>query len=86
MADKKRGLGRGLSALIGDVDIGLSADTKAPTKGKPNKGSDGLVLLRRAGYGVIADEEAHASIEVIITCAIVAHFRDDRGGRAALLT
>ena len=39
MADKKRGLGRGLSALIGDVDIGLSADTKAPTKGKPNKGS-----------------------------------------------
>ena len=32
MADKKRGLGRGLSALIGDVDIGLSADAKAPTK------------------------------------------------------
>lgn len=37
MADKKRGLGRGLSALIGDVDIGLSADTKAPTKGRPKK-------------------------------------------------
>jgi len=34
MADKKRGLGRGLSALIGDVDIGLSADAKAPTKEK----------------------------------------------------
>ena len=36
MADKKRGLGRGLSALIGDVDIGLSADAKAPTKENPN--------------------------------------------------
>ena len=38
MADKKRGLGRGLSALIGDVDIGLPADTEASTKGKPKKG------------------------------------------------
>lgn len=37
MADKKRGLGRGLSALIGDVDVGLSADPKAPTKEKSNK-------------------------------------------------
>ena len=37
MADKKRGLGRGLSALIGDVDIGLSADAKAPTKDKSKK-------------------------------------------------
>ena len=37
MADKKRGLGRGLSALIGDVDIGLSADAKAPTKEKSKK-------------------------------------------------
>ncbi len=37
MADKKRGLGRGLSALIGDVDVGLSADAKAPTKEKSNK-------------------------------------------------
>ena len=37
MADKKRGLGRGLSALIGDVDIGLSADTREPAKGKPKK-------------------------------------------------
>ena len=37
MVDKKRGLGRGLSALIGDVDIGLSADVKAPAKGRPNK-------------------------------------------------
>jgi len=36
MADKKRGLGRGLSALIGDVDVGLSADAKAPTKEKSN--------------------------------------------------
>lgn len=39
MADKKRGLGRGLSALIGDVDIGLSADVKAPTKDKSKKTS-----------------------------------------------
>ena len=39
MADKKRGLGRGLSALIGDVDIGLSADDKAPPKGNSKKGS-----------------------------------------------
>ena len=39
MADKKRGLGRGLSALIGDVDIGLSADAKAPTKDKSKKTS-----------------------------------------------
>ncbi|MGB0192110.1 MAG: ParB/RepB/Spo0J family partition protein [Candidatus Micropelagos thuwalensis] len=39
MADKKRGLGRGLSALIGDVDIGLSADAKAPTKEKSKKTS-----------------------------------------------
>ena len=39
MADKKRGLGRGLSALIGDVDIGLSADSKAPTKEKSKKTS-----------------------------------------------
>lgn len=39
MADKKRGLGRGLSALIGDVDIGLSADAKASPKGKSKKGS-----------------------------------------------
>ena len=37
MADKKRGLGRGLSALIGDVDVGLSADAKAPTKEKFKK-------------------------------------------------
>ena len=37
MADKKRGLGRGLSELIGDVDIGLSADAKAPTKDKSKK-------------------------------------------------
>ena len=37
MADKKRGLGRGLSALIGDVDIGLPADAKAPTKDKSEK-------------------------------------------------
>ena len=39
MADKNRGLGRGLSALIGDVDIGLSADAKAPTKDKSKKTS-----------------------------------------------
>lgn len=39
MADKKRGLGRGLSALIGDVDIGLSADAKVPTKEKSKKTS-----------------------------------------------
>lgn len=39
MADKKRGLGRGLSALIGDVDIGLSADAKAPSKEKSKKTS-----------------------------------------------
>ena len=39
MADKKRGLGRGLSELIGDVDIGLSADAKAPTKDKSKKTS-----------------------------------------------
>ena len=39
MADKKRGLGRGLSALIGDEDIGLSADAKAPTKEKSKKTS-----------------------------------------------
>ena len=39
MADKKRGLGRGLSALIGDVDIGLSEDAKAPTKEKSKKTS-----------------------------------------------
>ena len=39
MADKERGLGRGLSALIGDVDIGLSADAKAPTKDKSKKTS-----------------------------------------------
>ena len=39
MADKKRGLGRGLSALIGDVDIGLSADAKAPTIDKSKKTS-----------------------------------------------
>ena len=39
MVDKKRGLGRGLSALIGDVDIGLSADAKAPTKDKSKKTS-----------------------------------------------
>ena len=39
MADKKRGLGRGLSALIGDVDIGLSADSKAPSKDKSKKTS-----------------------------------------------
>ena len=39
MADKKRGLGRGLSALIGDVDIGLSADANAPTKDKSKKTS-----------------------------------------------
>ena len=39
MADKTRGLGRGLSALIGDVDIGLSADAKAPTKDKSKKTS-----------------------------------------------
>lgn len=39
MADKKRGLGRGLSALIGDADIGLSADAKAPTKDKSKKTS-----------------------------------------------
>ena len=39
MADKKRGLGRGLSELIGDVDIGLSADAKAPTKDKFKKTS-----------------------------------------------
>ncbi|MEC8029889.1 MAG: ParB/RepB/Spo0J family partition protein [Pseudomonadota bacterium] len=37
MADKKRGLGRGLSALIGDVDVGLSADAKAHTKDKSKK-------------------------------------------------
>ena len=37
MADKKRGLGRGLSALIGDVDVGLSADAKAPTNEKSKK-------------------------------------------------
>ena len=39
MADKKRGLGRGLSALIGDVDVGLSADPKAHTKDKSKKTS-----------------------------------------------
>ncbi|MEC7184431.1 MAG: ParB/RepB/Spo0J family partition protein, partial [Pseudomonadota bacterium] len=39
MADKKRGLGRGLSALIGDVDVGLSADAKAHTKDKSKKTS-----------------------------------------------
>ena len=39
MADKKRGLGRGLSALIGDVDVGLSTDAKAPTKDKSKKTS-----------------------------------------------
>ena len=39
MADKRRGLGRGLSALIGDGDIGLSADAKAPTKDKSKKTS-----------------------------------------------
>ena len=39
MADKKRGLGRGLSALIGDVDIGQSLDAKAPTKEKSKKTS-----------------------------------------------
>lgn len=32
MADKKRGLGRGLSALIGDVDIGLAATAKDQPK------------------------------------------------------
>ena len=40
MADKKRGLGRGLSALIGDVDIELSADAKAPNKDKSKKTSN----------------------------------------------
>ena len=40
MADKKRGLGRGLSALIGDVDVGLSADAKAHTKDKSKKTSN----------------------------------------------
>ena len=39
MADKKRGLGRGLSALIGDADIGLTTDAKAPIKDKPKKTS-----------------------------------------------
>lgn len=39
MADKKRGLGRGLSALIGDVDVGLSADAKVHTKDKSKKTS-----------------------------------------------
>lgn len=34
MAEKKRGLGRGLSALIGDADIGLAAD-KATAAGSP---------------------------------------------------
>ncbi|MEC9201459.1 MAG: ParB/RepB/Spo0J family partition protein [Pseudomonadota bacterium] len=40
MADKKRGLGRGLSALIGDVDVGLSADAKAHNKDKSKKTSN----------------------------------------------
>ena len=46
MADKKRGLGRGLSALIGDVDIGCRQMPKCPQEKSnkpPTPSSEGLL-------------------------------------------